>query len=430
MISNWKSATLGDLCSEKSGIQTGPFGSQLYAHEYTNDGIPVVMPKDISGLRILETSIARIPESRVNDLKKHKLQPGDIVFGRRGEIGRCALVTANEKGWICGTGCLRVRLKKNISPEFVAYFLGLPHTIYWLESNAVGQTMLNLNTKILLALPIMLPSLDEQREIAGILSTWDEAIRLTQALIAGKQQRKKGLMQRLLTGQVRFPGFAERPEFQETRFGLFPANWEMVHLESVATINAKSLSSKTKPDKVFQYIDLSAVNKGEITFPNEIISFAELPSRARRILRNGDVIMATVRPNLLAYAVCDFDPKDILCSTGFVLISPKNKSDTQFIYQSLYGALIQRQLHGLVTGSNYPAVNSSEVANLIFAWPNNAQERHRIAAILQACDREIHLLQQKLAALQQQKKGLMQRLLTGEVRAVPPVPGKGQTAPK
>jgi type I restriction enzyme S subunit len=201
----------------------------------------------------------------------------------------------------------------------------------------------------------------------------------------------------------------------------------MINIEDVARINAKSLNLKTGKGKTFHYIDLAAVNEGEINFPSETIEFSELPSRARRVLRKGDVIMATVRPNLLAYAVCDFEPKDVLCSTGFALISPKNKLDSQFIYQNLFGDLIQRQIHSLVTGSNYPAINSSEVARLVLAWPTQEQERYLIAQTLQTCDEEIQLLQQKQGVLQQQKKGLMQRLLTGQIRVnTPHFPGNSE----
>ena len=272
-----------------------------------------------------------------------------------------------------------------------------------------------LNISLIQSISLLLPPLPEQRKIAEILGTWDEAIRLTADLIAAKQQRKKGLMQRLLTGEVRFPGFG--PEHSPKKSSLeVPQGWDLVRMDSVAEINARSLGSTIQDGEEFLYIDLSAVDKGKIEFPSVTIPAKNLPSRARRILQFGDVIMATVRPNLQAYAVCDFDPSGYLCSTGFAVISPYNPADTQFIYQSLYGLSIQSQLQSLLTGSNYPAVNASDVAALKLVWPQNEMERSKISRVLFACDREIDLLQQKHAALQQQKKGLMQRLLTGQVR--------------
>jgi len=263
---------------------------------------------------------------------------------------------------------------------------------------------------------VLLPPLPEQRAIAAILGTWDRAIALRERRLAAAEQRKKALMQQLLTGRVRFTEFVKSTERQKTKYGDLPADWRIVHLESVAEVNAESISESSKPNRKYLYIDLSSVDRGIITMPTEHQAFVDLPSRARRILHKGDVIMATVRPNLLGFAVCDFEPENVLCSTGFALISPKESPDSQFIYQSLYSDMILKQVYGLVTGSNYPAINASEVKKLWFVWPTSAEERRKIAAVLNACDRELDLLRRRRDALQRQKKGLMQRLLTGRVR--------------
>jgi len=264
--------------------------------------------------------------------------------------------------------------------------------------------------------------LPEQRRIAKILSTWDEAIALTERRIKTARQRKKGLMQRLLTGRVRFPEFVQTQETRPTKLGGIPADWYLARVKNIAQVNTKTLGSNSDSEHEYLYIELSAVDQGNITMPAESQRFGDLPSRARRVLHRGDVIMATVRPNLLGFAICDFEPKDMLCSTGFALISPKDLSDSQFIYQSLYSDVVLRQVHGLVTGSNYPAINTSEVKKLKLFWPRSKEERKKIAAVLQSCDHEIELLTQKRDALQRQKKGLMQRLLTGRVRvSLPPL---------
>lgn len=215
---DWSETTLGDICDPKTGLQTGPFGSQLHASDYTENGIPVVMPRDIINSRVSTAEIARVPGEIAERLSRHRLLSGDIVFGRRGDIGRCALITGVEEGWLCGTGCLRTRVRQSdVLSEFLIFYLDLSSTKMWLETNAVGQTMLNLNTSILSELPIVIPPLPEQRKIAAILSTWDEAITLTSALIAALQRRKGALMQLLLTGQVRFPEF--EGEWEDSRLG-------------------------------------------------------------------------------------------------------------------------------------------------------------------------------------------------------------------
>ena len=200
---NWKIRLLKEVVQDK-GIQTGPFGSQLHAHEYTESGTPVVMPKDMKPPFLTTESIARIPEDRAITLENNRVSPGDILFSRRGDIGRFALITESNSGWVCGTGCLRVRLdRKTIHPFFIAQYLTLTYPVEWLNLNAVGLTMRNLSTAILSDLPILIPPLEEQTEIANILLSIDSGAQRCKEYLCKQEQLKKSLMQDLLTGKVR-----------------------------------------------------------------------------------------------------------------------------------------------------------------------------------------------------------------------------------
>ena len=143
----WVKYRLGDLAYS---IQTGPFGSQLHQSDYSSNGTPVIMPKDMIGGKISESSIARVSDDQVERLKRHKVKSGDVVYSRRGDVGRCALITNREDGWLCGTGCLRVELNKQKAlPSFLFYILQRKDSVGWVENHAVGSTMPNLNTGIL-----------------------------------------------------------------------------------------------------------------------------------------------------------------------------------------------------------------------------------------------------------------------------------------
>jgi type I restriction enzyme S subunit len=109
-VQGWRTEHLGVLVREYGGfIQTGPFGSQLHSYDYVRDGVPVVMPQDINGGRITLDAIAHVSESTAGALNRHRMHPGDIVLARRGNLERCAEISAREGGWLCGTGCLLVR---------------------------------------------------------------------------------------------------------------------------------------------------------------------------------------------------------------------------------------------------------------------------------------------------------------------------------
>src|SRR5205823_15132048 len=101
---NWNDRTLGEISDEVDGvIQTGPFGSQLHESDYVKSGVPVVMPKNIIDGRVSTEGIACISERDAKRLERHLLDIGDIVYGRRGDIGRRALIRERERGWLCGT---------------------------------------------------------------------------------------------------------------------------------------------------------------------------------------------------------------------------------------------------------------------------------------------------------------------------------------
>jgi type I restriction enzyme, S subunit len=175
-MSEWQELPLGDVAS----IQTGPFGSQLHSSDYVKAGIPSIMPTNI-GLRLdINTSnISFITEEDAERLDKYLIQEGDIVYSRRGDVEKCAYIGKKENGWLCGTGCLRIRFKSDaILPRFCAYYLSSDEIKGWISGNAVGTTMPNLNSSILRRVPLIVPSLSEQKAIAQVLSSLDDKIDL------------------------------------------------------------------------------------------------------------------------------------------------------------------------------------------------------------------------------------------------------------
>lgn len=205
---SWKVVTLGDI---SSNIQTGPFGSQLHQSDYSEEGTPVVMPKDLVNGHISEASIARVSEDHVNRLSRHKIEVGDILYSRRGDVGRCAFATYLEQGWLCGTGCLRVTIDSSKAvPKFVFYQLQKAETVGWVEKHAVGATMLNLNTSILSSIPIEMPSIEEQEIIVGILSAYDDLIENNQKQIKLLEEAAQRLYKEWFV-DLRFPGHETTP---------------------------------------------------------------------------------------------------------------------------------------------------------------------------------------------------------------------------
>ncbi|MET7522634.1 restriction endonuclease subunit S [Streptomyces sp900116325] len=201
---DWVVTTLDELCSAGGGsIQTGPFGSQLHASDYVDAGIPSVMPQNIGDNVINEEGIARISEDDATRLSKYLLQHGDIVYSRRGDVRRRALIRGRESGWLCGTGCLRVRPGNSVDSFFLSHYLSEPEIQDWIARHAVGATMPNLNTKILGSVPVVLPPRAVRDEMSGVLSVLDEsstaAIHESRTLAALRDT----LLPELMSGRLR-----------------------------------------------------------------------------------------------------------------------------------------------------------------------------------------------------------------------------------
>ncbi len=180
MGSEWKQTTLGEVCVK---IQTGPFGSQLHKSDYVIEGIPSIMPSNIGDNRITTDGIARISEEDAKRLSRYLVKSGDVVYSRRGDVERRALIREREDGWLCGTGCLRVRFDRGlVNPEYGSFQLGSPKAREWIVRHAIGATMPNLNTSILSAVPFLLPPLSAQKAIAHVLGALDDKIELNRRM--------------------------------------------------------------------------------------------------------------------------------------------------------------------------------------------------------------------------------------------------------
>jgi type I restriction enzyme S subunit len=199
----WAEQHLAELCDGDDGIQTGPFGSQLHQSDYSDDGIPVVMPKNMIAFRIVSDGIARIPEQTAERLTRHRLIEGDTVYGRRGDIGRRAYVSEREVGWLCGTGCLRMRPNnQKIDPRFLFDALGAPKTAGTIANRAKGATLPNLNSTILRSVPVLVPSRPMQELYSSKIRPIKSQIETLAAYNEKLGAARDLLLPRLMSGEV------------------------------------------------------------------------------------------------------------------------------------------------------------------------------------------------------------------------------------
>ena len=195
------------LASVAALIQTGPFGSQLKSDEYEAGGVAVINPSHLVDGEVVPDPRVAVSEAKAADLARHELKLGDVVVARRGELGRCAVVTAGAAGFLCGTGSALIRPNtERLFPPFLALVFGSRRNRDALSMSSVGATMDNLNAVILAALRIPLPPIDEQRRIVAYLDEQtariDALIAETETFIELTRERRAALITAAVTGQI------------------------------------------------------------------------------------------------------------------------------------------------------------------------------------------------------------------------------------
>jgi len=326
---------------------------------------------------------------------------GDIVYSRRGDVERRALIRDPEAGWLCGTGSLRVRFGSHgVSPTYASYYLGHPAVRAWIVRHAVGATMANLNTGILSALPFVIPPLHEQRAIASILGALDDKIDLNRRMNATLDE----------TARLYFDAWFLR--FDHTG-GIRPADWKTRTVHEVAEINGWTLSGRD-PLPAIDYIEISEVMKGDIAKVKTYVRGAE-PSRARRRLRHGDTALSTVRPDRGSYFLA-LNPSDhLIASTGFAVVTPKTVP-WSVLYLGLTRVALLTHFGRLADGGAYPAIPPQLIGQVELALPTSdalLREFHSIASPLLERVETNRRENQTLATL---RDTLLPKLISGELR--------------
>ena len=440
MMGGWRETTLGEVCDEVNGIiQTGPFGSQLHQSDYSEVGIPVVMPKDIIEGRIASDTVARVSSEHVERLSRHKLRSGDIVYGRRGDIGRQALIRPEQAGWMCGTGCLRLSLGDEVlDPFFLHYYLRQDDVVGWITNQAVGATMPNLNTGILRSVPVRFPPLLVQQRIAGILSAYDELIENSQRRIRILESMARTLYREWFV-HFRFPGHDApssptllpegegsktppspsgrgaggegTPPRVPSHLGEIPQGWEVKKLKDVAHVNRAQINARTAPDEL-HYIDISSVSPGQIDSVTTY-AFADAPGRARRIVQHGDVLWSCVRPNRRSHAQVMHPDANTIASTGFAVLSAMKVPFT-FLYFATTTDDFVTFLANNATGAAYPAVSGATFEKAELLIPSQPLLKRFGEATIPMAE-QIHTLQRQTQNLRRTRDLLLPRLLSGQI---------------
>jgi type I restriction enzyme S subunit len=431
MSSEWRNTTLGAICDMQGGaIQTGPFGSQLHTSDYKEVGVPVVMPTNIGDSGIVEDGIARIGQSDVDRLSQHVLRLGDIVFSRRGDVTKNALIRNREVGWFCGTGCLKVRLgNESIAcAKFISHCLRLPDTKDWLVRHAVGATMPNLNTGILAAVPIHLPPLKYQYEMAGILDALDDRIALLRETNATLEAIAQALFKSWFVDfdpvYAKQQGIAPAgmddataalfPDgFEESALGVVPKGWHLMPFSDVFEINP---SRTLRKGQIAPYLEMAGVaTSGHRT---DVPILREMGSGAK--FKNGDTLLARITPCLEngKAAFVDFldDAQVGWGSTEFLVLRPKGELPDYFAYLLCkHTPFLDFAIQSMVGTSGRQRIQNDALGQFPVAVPSDAIA-HAFGDVVTAAQKAIASNHEQAQTLATLRDTLLPRLISGQLR--------------
>ncbi len=379
--------TLRNLCMEKGGIQTGPFGSQLHQRDYVPVGTPIITVEHLGENRILHEDLPRVSASDRTRLAKYLLQDGDIVFSRVGSVDRRALVSSAEEGWLFSGRCLRVRPDPSkVDSQYLSYFLGLEVLREYIRSIAVGATMPSLNTRILSDIPIVLPHLSKQRAIAHVLGTLDDKIELNRRMNRNLEEMARAIFQDWF---VDFGPTRAKMEGQESylppelwdlfpdqlvdsELGEIPEGWEVENLGQVVEVFGGATPSTKRPEYWEGGIhcwatpkDLSNIASPVLLDTERKITDAALNKISSGLLPSGTLLLSSRAP--IGYLAISEVP--VAINQGFIAMPPRDAPSNW--YMMLWCKASHEEIISHANGSTFLEISKANFRKIPMALPDS-----------------------------------------------------------
>lgn len=394
-MTEWKEYKLGNVAD----VQTGPFGSQLHMSDYQSEGTPIITVEHLGDNRIIHNNLPLVGDEDKKRLSKYVLSEGDIVFSRVGSVDRRAYVSAEENGWMFSGRCLRVRPSEKVDSKYLSYYFGLEDFKETIRRIAVGATMPSINTPILSNVIVTLPSLDEQRRIASILTSLDDKIDLLRRENATLEAMAETLFRQWFVVEAK-EEWKEKPlkEVVDIAIGRTPprkeAKWFSTNPNDIKWLSIKDMGDNS----VFlfntsEYLTKEAVDEFSIPIiPKNtvVLSFKMTVGR----------IGITTEDMLSNEAIAHF----------------KFRDETPFSKEYLYLFLKTYKYETLgSTSSIVTAINSAMIKNIEVAIPDDETMR-RFRNQTQPMFDKIYSNQEQINILIQTRDGLLPRMMNNEIK--------------
>ena len=401
---DWEVKKLGDIAdSQKDWSFTGgPFGSNLKSSDYTQDGVRVIQLQNIGDGEFKNDYEIYTSYKKANELLSCNIYPNDIILSKMGDpVARACIVPSyHDRYLMCSDGIRLAVDQKRFNTYFIYKYINFPLFRAQAENASTGTTRKRISLAELKNLTILCPKISEQRLIARVLSDTDELINALDKLIAKKRDIKKAVMQELLTGKTRLPGFS--------------GEWEVKKLGDIAEMASGGTPLTSNPNYYngdIPWVSISDMTKGgkHIFATDKYITQLGFNNSACKIFPIGTVLYAMYA----SLGECSIAGIPLCSSQAILGIRVKENLDNEFLYY--YLNYIKNTVKGYGQQGTQPNLNKEIVQNFQIKLPF-IDEQRSIAQVLSDMDREITALEQRRDKTKALKQGMMQVLLTGRIR--------------
>lgn len=393
---SWTNTTLGAVLTDKGYIR-GPFGSALKRDEMKENGIPVYEQKNaIYGSRDFRFFI---DNEKFQELKRFQVKTNDLIISCSGTVGKISIISEGDPKGIISQALLILRPNiDKVILQYLYYVLSSKQGFELITQASHGSVQINIaERKVVENIPLLLPSVSEQKSIATMLSCLDKKIDLL-----NRQNKTLEAVASTLFRQW----FVE--EAQE--------DWEEVSLGDYVELNRISID-KGYPHQTIEYLDTGSLTEGKIE-GFQSLNLNEAPSRAKRLVQNNDILISTVRPDQKHYGIIKKPVDNLVVSTGFCVLTC-TKIDPHFIYLLLTNDEMTDYLHTIAEGSTttYPSLKPSDIGAIFFQMPPDERLKE-FAAIAHDFWEKIEKNYIQISTLEKLRDTLLPKLMSGDVRMV------------
>ncbi len=416
----WEKITVQDLVvAGEAEIKTGPFGTQLHASDYVDEGIPVINVRNIGFGEIKSQNLEYISEATAGRLSSHLLQSEDIVFGRKGAVERHAFIKKAQVRWFQGSDCLRLRINSpRAIPRFVSYRLLCEEHKQWMMNQCShGATMASLNQDIVKRIPLKLPPLSAQRKITSILSAYDDLIENNLRRIKILEEMAQTIYREWFV-RFRFPGH-QKVKMVDSPLGKIPEGWtySTVGEACQALVDGDWIETKDQGGDDFRLLQVSNIGVGEFIETGNYRyvtkdTFKKL--NCTEVLPGQILISRMPKPTGRAWLVTEM-PWRMITAVDVAILSADKGVLAPLLFVNILNSSEQLELvakHS--TGTTRERISRSALSRLpVILPPLPLQDK--FSAITEPCYCQITILRRKNTILRQTHDLLLPKLISGEL---------------